>query len=177
MTRFRPRSGHICHICGTSFEVSGELDPQSHRLTRTPDACPACTAPLKPSYPISVGAAKDLVLTYYRLAEYRRAYGTPRRFLERRCARPDDVDRYLELVLALDLDGWQASDAETNARCGPARGSRGETAAIRRARADLQSGRLPRALRTVAEQVKALLRQEREHYLQIYAQRRGEPPA
>lgn len=176
MPRFLPRSTHICHICATSFEVCNEFDLQSQRLIKSPDVCPACTAPLKPCYPIQLGNVKDLVLTYYRLSAYRTMFGTPQQFLEQRCRDEAELDRYIELVRSLDVDGWQHSDAHMRADDRPSREGRAEAAAIARVRAGLQSGTLLRGLRRIAESVRAALRQEREHYLQIYAQQQRDQP-
>ncbi|GAB4211619.1 MAG: hypothetical protein OHK0022_46370 [Roseiflexaceae bacterium] len=173
MVRVLPSFTHTCHVCGTQFTVQNETQFSGGRpqIVQTPTNCPACGAPIRAARPVEIGGVKDLILTHYGLPEYRKEYGTAQRFLEAVSLRPEDVDRYLDLLQQLDFAEWQQLDARQKAGQELTSEDRKETKIIGQARTDHERGKLLPVLRQAAEQAKATIQQERERYLQTYAER------
>ncbi len=173
MIRVVPSFTHTCHVCGTQFTVQNETQTGfgRPRIVQTPESCPACGAPIRAARSVEIGGVKDLILTHYGLPEYRKEYGTAQRFLEAVSLKPEDVDRYLELLEQLDFAEWQQLDTRHKAGQELSSEDRKETKIIGQARADHERGKLLPTLREAAEQAKAAIQRERERYLQTYAER------
>lgn len=173
MVRVLPSFTHTCHVCGTQFTVENvpQISGGRPQIVQTPESCPACGAPIRSARPVEIGGVKDLILTHYGLPEYRKEYGTAQRFLETVSLRPEDVDRYLELLEQFDFAEWQQLDARHKAGQELSSEDRKETKIIAQARADHERGKLLPVLREAVEQAKATIQRQHERYLQAYADR------
>lgn len=170
---FRPEADHTCHVCGTVFVLHTHLDPtaRSNPFSHTPTECPACDAPVRSSYPVEVGRAKEIILGHYGTAYSRRTYGTVAKYIEQICPTPEFVDRYLEVAAAMDYDAWAKYCRTRLAREDATTEDRTDAALIERARAEAAAGLLGPALAADAAPVRARLVAGREKHLAIFRSR------
>lgn len=182
MPRVLPEVPYTCYICGTQFIISNEgfspFDPQSRAQLRTPIACPCCAAPERHQLVNQAHAGEMLIGAYYGGKAYQEKLQVPPplEFLTEQLVTPEAIDACLDQVARVDLNAWERSVRESLAQGSDAESAaeaRVELEAIARARKDAERGELVNNLRTLAEQAKQQLREERARSMEIYQERCG----
>ena len=176
MPRFVSSVETSCRVCGSAFAVQHDYDAQEGRVTTEPRECPVCTAPVRFVARPAVGEAKALVMTLGGVPAYVSEHRSATDLLRKTCARPEDVDEYVDLVARMDYDAWEKMNRDLDrGRTKLSAAERQETKSLPKLRELAASGELARRLREPAATVKGDLLAEREHYLRIFDERKGQP--
>ncbi|KAB8140679.1 hypothetical protein F8S13_23305 [Chloroflexia bacterium SDU3-3] len=171
MPRYLPSVPYTCSICHTAFPLRTWFEPARPGVVQMPDSCPACGAPIRSRADLTVGTAKDLILTHYQLPTYKKLYADARGFFVKQCLTEKDIDTLEALVHDLDMAAWAAADSQEKASQKLSREDKQETSLIKRAAEEHKAGTLQQELRAAADQARAALRREREQHMRVFEQR------
>ena len=169
---YRSAHDYTCYICYRSFRV--EYRPQIHHSI--PPECPYCTAPIKRRDTMHEDYAKIFILHYYATlsaVDWANKLGAG---LSEFCETEQEIEDLLKFIENLDFDEWEAEERREFAIVQFPQfreAIQARLVQLPQARLVYQEGYLVPAMRQVAERVKEQKRQEREHYLAIYRQKRS----
>lgn len=171
MPRYLPVVSYVCYICGTRFDLENSFDRAARKVVHEPTACPACGAPIRSRVDITVGTAKDLILTHYQLPTYKKLYADAQEFFVKQCLTEKDIDALEALVRDLDVGAWAAADSQEKSSQKLSREDKQETSLIKRAAEEHKAGTLQQELHAAADLARATLGQEHEQHMKVFEQR------
>ena len=165
--RVLPRIDHCCHVCAHTFAIFQRVEWSGSRgsartLSREPEHCPSCAAPLRFSKPLDVGGARGLLLLVFGHGWYVDNYGDVGQYLLHRVRTPEELDEAITFAVDLDLDAFAAHHARRRGR--PSKQERAELATVSELRTAVEAGTLRARVEAAAASFRAELVAERARH-------------
>lgn len=173
MPRIIPKYDYTCYVCGTSFTIVNNVDfdptdPASFEPLKNQVECPCCTAPVRGKGELTIGTARDLILSLYNASFAQDDYGDIDTFFESLVLTLDDVHTLLGIVKQLNYAAWIES---VSTKAANNRESREELRVAKQAWHESQNGLLQPKLDALTHRISAKLEQQRANYLTRYSER------